>query len=726
LPYAHSPNHNSVPHDLVDHLTSVAQKASQFAEKFGAADMAYWAGLWHDLGKFHPDFQAYLANPIAWRGPDHSSAGAILAERSFSPLAFLIAGHHGGLPALKELKLRLREKAKASAISQALDLAQQAISGVEPTGSLEAKLPAFLQETPQKSPEQEDFKRRLELFLRMVFSALVDADFLDTERHFEPEQAAQRRQETSLDELWGQFERAQGRLSGQNPGGLNEIRHEIYQACLRTADNPPGMFSLTVPTGGGKTRSGMAFALRHALIHGMDRVIVAIPYTSIIEQTADVYRDIFGAESVLEHHSAVTVHQDSNDPLSYHEVWARLASQNWDASIVVTTTVQLFESLFANRPSTCRKLHNIARSVVILDEVQTLPPELLTPILDVLQDLVDHYHVSVLLCTATQPALQNGPYLRGLRDVREIIADPAQYFAALKRVRYELSAPDERWTWERVATEMQSVDQALAIVNAKQDALRLLDALNDPTAFHLSTLLCGAHRRDVLREIRRRLEAGELCWLVSTQVVEAGVDLDFPLVLRAIGPLDRIVQAAGRCNREGRLAEGRVVIFVPEEGAIPPGAYKTGTDTALSLLNRPGADLHDPVLYRTYFERLYQAIDLDKKRIQDLRQALDYPEVAHRFRLIEDETAPIVVRPDNYRHEVDTLLSLLRRIEETPRWLLRRLQPYIVGARTRRIPEYYREGLLNEVAPGVWEWLGQYDAVRGLTVANRDPVDLVV
>jgi CRISPR-associated endonuclease/helicase Cas3 len=726
LPYAHSPNHHGISHDLVKHLTSVAQKASQFAEKFGAADMAYWAGLWHDLGKFHPDFQAYLAHPKARRGPDHSSAGAVLADRSFSPLTFLIAGHHGGLPAREELKLRVREKSKTPAINQALELARQAIRGIEPTSSLMAKLPAFLQETPLKKPEQEDFKRRFELFLRMVFSALVDADFLDTEGHFEPEQAAQRSHGVGLGEFWRRFERAQATFSGQKQGQLNEIRHEIYQACLRAADRPPGMFSLTVPTGGGKTRSGMAFAPRHAFAHSFERVIVAIPYTSIIEQTVDIYRDIFGTESVLEHHSAVTPHDDPSDPLSYQEVWARLASQNWDAPIVVTTTVQLFESLFANRPSSCRKLHNIARSVIILDEVQTVPSELLTPILDVLQDLVDHYHVSVLLCTATQPALQHGPYLRGLRGVREIIVDPAQYFAALKRVRYELPEPDERWTWERVAREMQSRDQSLAIVNTKQDALRLLDALHDPEAFHLSTLLCGAHRRDVIQEIRRRLAAGELCRVVSTQVVEAGVDLDFPLVLRAFGPLDRIVQAAGRCNREGRHAAGRVVIFVPEEGALPPGAYKTGTDTAVSLLNRPGADLHDPVLYRTYFERLYQAIDLDKKRIQDRREALDYPEVAQRFRLIEDDTAPIVVRPDKYRHEVDTLLRLLRHAEETPRWLLRRLQPYIVGARTRLIPDYHREGLLNEVAPGVWEWLGQYDVVRGLSVANRNPADLVI
>jgi CRISPR-associated endonuclease/helicase Cas3 len=456
---------------LVEHLKAVAHQAARFAEKFGAAEMAYWAGLWHDLGKFHPEFQAYLANPITRRGPDHSSAGAVLAEGRFSPLAFLVAGHHGGLPALTDLKLRVREKAKSSAIKQALERAQRAISSIEPSSPLQTKLPNYLHGTPQEKSEQKEIKRRLELFLRLVFSALVDADFLDTERHFEPEQAQQRGQRANLSELWERFETAQEILSGRKLGELYNIRHEIYQTCLHAAQNPPGMFSLTVPTGGGKTRSGMAFALRHALMHGLDRHIIAIPYTSIIEQTVDVYRGIFGAESVLEHHSVVTPHDDLSDPLSYQEVWARLASQNWDAPIVVTTTVQLFESLFASRPSTCRKLHNIARSVVILDEVQALPPELLTPILDVLQDLVDHYHVSVLLCTATQPALQDGPYLRGLRDVREIIADPAQYFASLKRVHYELPAPSERWTWERVAAEMRSSDQALAIINSRMRSI---------------------------------------------------------------------------------------------------------------------------------------------------------------------------------------------------------------------------------------------------------------
>jgi CRISPR-associated endonuclease/helicase Cas3 len=563
----------------------------------------------------------------------------------------------------------------------------------------------------------------------MVFSTLVDADFLDTERHFEPEQSEKRGKGPGLDELWRRFETAQHVFSGQNRNRLNEIRHEIYQACVLAAQSPQGIFSLTVPTGGGKTRSGMAFALRHAFIHGLDRVIVAIPYTSIIEQTADVYRDIFGDEAVLEHHSAVAAGQDSSDPLSYDEVWHRLASQNWDAPIVVSTTVQFFESLFANKPSACRKLHNIARSVVILDEVQTLPSELLAPMLDVLQALVEYYNVSLVLCTATQPALQEGPYLRGLRNIHEIVPDPARYFADLKRVRYELPPNGERWTWQQVAVEMQTTNQCLAVVNIKHDALRLLDALDDPAAYHLSTLLCGAHRRDVLREVRNRLANGEACRLVSTQVVEAGVDLDFPLVLRAIGPLDRIVQAAGRCNREGRLEAGRVVVFWPEESSLPPGAYRAGTETALSLLSQVGIDLHNPGLYRTYFERLYQAVELDKRGIQNSRQALDYPEVAQRSRLIEDDTVPVVVRynrAEGDHHDIDILFGLMRREGKAPRWIMRRLQPYLVNVRARFVQEYYREGFLNEVVPGLWEWLGQYDSVRGLTVANRNPADLVV
>jgi CRISPR-associated endonuclease/helicase Cas3 len=718
--FAHSENSAGVKHDLVEHLRNVAQMAADFAGKFGAADLGYWAGLWHDLGKFHPDFQSYIAAPDGRRGPDHSSAGAIHATRFWEGVAFLVAGHHAGLPGAADLKIRMREKLNSPGVGEALRIAESRLSPFVPHQLLIQKLPDFL-----RRPEGDHLARQTELFLRMLFSALVDADFLDTEAHFDPRRSVDRAGGPSFDELWRRFDLDQGRITGRKGDRLNEIRHEIYGSCVAAGDTSPGIFTLTVPTGGGKTRSAMAFALRHSLRHGLDRVIVAIPYTSIIDQTAQVYRDIFGDRVVLEHHSGVLTGGETTDPVSLEDVWVRLASENWDAPIVVTTTVQLFESLFANRASGCRKLHNVARSVLILDEVQTLPTNLLVPILDVLQELADHYRVTVVLCTATQPALTNGPYLKGLRNVREIIADPSRYFAVLKRVHYECPTANERWNWERVADEMRTASQSLAVVNTKRDAFRLLDALNDPSALHLSTQMCGVHRLETLREVRRRLDAGEPCRLVSTQVVEAGVDLDFPLVLRAIGPLDRIVQAAGRCNREGNLEFGRVVIFDPAEGSTPPGIYRSGTDTAASLL-ATGCDLHDPLTYQTYFQRLFQVADLDSKHIQTLRQVFDFPGVAGKFKMIEDDSVPAVVRPERYTREVESLLVLIRQKGETPRWAFRRLQPYLVSLRSHLIPSYQNKGLLQELAPGLWEWLGGYDPVRGLVEGVRAPEDLVI
>jgi CRISPR-associated endonuclease/helicase Cas3 len=338
----------------------------------------------------------------------------------------------------------------------------------------------------------------------------------------------------------------------------------------------------------------------------------------------------------------------------------------------VTTTVQLFESLFAHRPSRCRKLHNIARSVIILDEVQTLPPHLLDPVLDVLAQLVAHYRVTVVLCTATQPALTANRYLKGLSDVREIVPQPERYFRNLERVTYQLPG-SERWTWERVAQEMQTSPQSLAVLNTKKDAMALLDTLaDDPSVLHLSTQMCGAHRAQTLRHVKERLRDGHMFRLVATQVVEAGVDLDFPLVLRAIGPLDRIVQAAGRCNREGKLSAGRVVIFDPAEGGSPPGAYRTGLETAQAML-RAGCDLNDPQTFEHYFTRLFGAVDTDREQIQVRREGLDYPEVAARFRLIDDEGAPVVVRFHGQEATIDRLLAILRNATATPRWVFRQL-----------------------------------------------------
>ena len=564
--YAHSENSEGRWHPLQEHLQTVARLAADLAKKFQGESWGYVAGLLHDLGKSQPGFQAYLEDcqnhpGKMIRGPDHSSAGAVLAAQQYwEGLAFLLAGHHGGLPDPTNLKQRLGEKSNDPIIQDVLRQAGRIMS-----------LPECPPLPPLKSPTQA------ELFLRFLFSALVDADYLDTEAHFDPGKSWLRYRSFDLALLAESFWKEQAKLSGHDLSPVNLARHDIYQACLAAAEFRPGLFRLTVPTGGGKTLSGMAFALRHALKYQKHRIIVAIPYTSIIDQTAQVYRRIFGDENILEHHSAVTPREDEDHFVQ--QQWTRLAAENWDAPFVVTTTVQLFESLFANRPAACRKLHNLAQSIIILDEVQTLPTGLLAPILEVVQQLVDHYGVTVVLSTATQPSLvdSGSPYLKGLcGEIREIVPDPARYFQALKRVSYD--CPGETWSWERAAQEMAAEPQCLTVVNTKKDALALLDALNDPEALHLSTLLCMDHRRQVMKEIKKRLDPKRPmpCRVVATQVVEAGVDLDFPVVLRAMGPLDRIVQAAGRCNREGGLSQGRVIIFQPAEGRVPPGDYRAG------------------------------------------------------------------------------------------------------------------------------------------------------
>ena len=662
MAFAHSENSRGVKHDLATHLEAVAKLVSKFAGKFQAEELGRWVGLWHDLGKFHPDFQAYLSAPTAPHGPDHKGAGAVLASKVCDPLAFLVAGHHGGLPSRTDLKNWLREKTNEGRVREVLDIARRSGLPLDPESPL--RLPAFV---------HSDLSA--DLFLRILFSALVDGDFLDTERHFNPEKSALRPQATCLEGLSRVFEANQLALSGKQEDSLNRTRHEVYLAALTAAEQPPGFFRLTVPTGGGKTRSALAFGLRHASRFGLQRLVVGIPYTSIIEQTADEYRKIFGAEVLLEHHSALAAGENPENPTP-QEIWSRLASENWDAPIVVTTTVQLFESLFASRPSKCRKLHNLARSVLILDEVQTLPTRLLDPILDVLRELVAHYGVSVVLCTATQPALDDRAHLKGLPNVREIAPNPERLFAELRRVTYVWTS--EKMRWQEVAAQMREETQALAVLNTKKDAIAVLDALDDQIALHLSTLLCGAHRREVLSEVKRRLNSGEPCRLVSTQVVEAGVDLDFPLVLRAVGPLDRVVQAAGRCNREGKLdpLRARVIVFDPSEGGrLPGGEYQTATDNTRVMLRSSGFNFHNPATYQTYFRQLYQLVDLDAEGVQAKRRRLDFPAVAESFRMISDDAVPVVVRYRGATGNDARVDELVGAIRSRPEAFTRELSP---------------------------------------------------
>jgi CRISPR-associated endonuclease/helicase Cas3 len=709
----------------------VAGDAAKFAAKFDAASLGRWLGLLHDIGKYNPDFQKYLEDAHEGkqrRGPPHAVWGAALIYHWLKPqfsgkqltpwqeLTPPLAGHHGGLkpPGLldQELgQLSVREVQKYFAHFQALS-------------------------PPNPTFKNHDSPLKRELFVRMLLSALVDADHTDTARHFNPEQF-EAEKPRSVEELWSVFQEEQKaflKSAGESKINLavTRVRREVHKACLERAEQPQGVFRLTVPTGGGKTRSGLAFALKHATVHKLERVIVAIPYTSIIEQTAEVYRDIFselGSNIVLEHHSQVQPSEgESQDP---SRIQKRLATQNWNAPLIVTTTVQLFESLFSNRPSKVRKLHNVAKSVIILDEVQTLPPGLLKPTLDVLRQLVEEYGVTLVLSTATQPAFDSTQQLReelGALHIREIAEGHEEHFRVLERVTY--SVLPEKIGWADLAEEVKREPQVIVILNRRRDALDLLKAIGEGHgALHMSTLLCGAHRRSVLAEVRKRLDPDNLqdICLISTQVVEAGVDLDFPVVYRAVAPLDRIVQAAGRCNREGRRPkeDSRVVIFEPQEGGSPQDPYKSGLEKASFLLrNRDLKELQTTALYREYFERWFNDLNLDKKRIQALREQLNFPEVATAYRLIDEDTASVIVPYDDW----ETPLKAWRAQPNRSTW--QNLQPYLVNIYCREAEALEKGGILELISENLYVWNGDfsrgYHEDYGFIAVFDDPNDLIV
>ena len=614
---AHTGGAGGRGHDRVDHLRDVAARARRFAEEakphdsdFGA--LAEWAGWLHDLGKYREEFQQYLLG----RRPggletQHAVFGAAQSRRLNIPwaVAFSVLGHHAGLPSVSHATGQIwggtLEPIKVSE-SLAGRLAADREGGRWPDTVAE-----FLRD---RRGIEATFDQ--EFLIRMLFSCLVDADYLDTETYM-----TGRERILSPFVAKDLFQSLDGHVrklaEGSEPTPVNASRWEIYQACLDAAGRPTGCFRITAPTGSGKTLAMLAFALKHAERNGLRRVIVVLPFLAIIEQNARVYREALQSLDdsgvLVEHHSAVMVSgDDGSEPTeneSHDRTRAKQATENWDAPVIVTTAVQFLESLFSRRAASCRKLHNIARSVVVFDEVQTLPFPLLDPILSAVGTLRDTFGVSFLFGSATQPYLQRAPNLpSGFAvdgtECHEIVAEVGHTFAIFRRATLELPCLTEPpWTWDDLVTRLDSERQVLIIVNLRKHAQDLFDRLRvarTPGLFHLSSTMCAAHRSDKLGRkdhpvpgtIYHALKSDEPCVVVSTQVVKAGVDLDFPVVFRAIGPLDAIIQAAGRCDREGKrtLAAGRpggrVVVFKPAATpAMPPGFYEEATTKALGHLN---------------------------------------------------------------------------------------------------------------------------------------------
>ena len=670
--YAHSVGSSKADWQLLhDHLEAVAWLSARFASRFNGGSLGRAVGLLHDLGKYSAEFQRRLEGELI--RVDHSTAGAQEALRLYGAaigtlIGYVVAGHHTGLPDYgtaaddASLAARLRRSGLTDYGAYAQDEMHFPQKG-------ELALPiSFL-------PSQPHFS--LQFFIRMLYSCLVDADFLDTEGALDPAKASLRGEYPAIGILRDRLDRYfAAKFSGVADTPVNRERAAVLQACHSRAAEPTGLFTLTVPTGGGKTLSSLAFALQHAVCNGLERVVYVVPFTSIIEQNAAVFREALGDEAVVEHHSNFQYPREGDENWDKGSASLGLATENWDAPLIVTTNVQFFESLFANRSSRCRKLHSLSRSVVILDEAQMIPTDLLKPSLAALWELVGNYGSTVVLCTATQPALQG--LVPPDMPAKEIAPDPARLFEVLRRVAVsQLGAVEDG----KLAEEISRQHQALCIVNTRSHARDLHDLLQGKEeVIHLSGRMCPRHRAKVLAEVRRRLRDGAPCLVVSTQLIEAGVDVDFPVVFRAATGLDSLAQAAGRCNREGRLECGRVFLFDPI--GHPLRGWFERTATAANMTLRGGADPLSPKSMEQYFATLYdlEGGGLDKMGIMGRiaeggsKVQFQFAELAQTFRMIEEDMMSVVVPWD------EEAFQYVRhaRSSQTPYGLLRKVQPYVV------------------------------------------------
>lgn len=685
-----------------EHLEGTARLSGKFADTFGCFEWGYCCGMLHDIGKYSVDFQSRLLGSD--KKVDHATAGA---QECYSMgglygfLSYCIAGHHAGLPDTGEktdtgssatLMGRMKKNIKDyQAYKQDIDIPVL----TNPPFDL-------------KGAANPDFS--LSMFIRMLYSCLVDADFLDTEFFMKQGETGRSSGESMANLLNKLEQHVSGWLANDNLDTVNGRRTEILVNCLEKGESGKGLFRLTVPTGGGKTIASLAFALRHAVKNRMDRIIYVIPYTSIIEQNAKVFSDILGKENVLENHYNVDYESDEELKPMY------LASENWDKPVIVTTNVQFFESLFANKSSKCRKLHNIANSVIIFDEAQMLPNDYLKPCVAAMEELIDHYKASIVLCTATQPALQQ--FFRNDMQAVELCPGLDEQFQFFKRVSLQdlgcISANE-------LVEGLKKEEQALCIVNTKKRAQSIYKALEDEGVYHLSTSMYPNHRKHVLEIIREHLKEGLKCIVISTSLVEAGVDLDFQAVYRQLAGVDSIIQAAGRCNREGeRLAEeSKTYIFRLDEREYVPGQRQQ--IAAAKDLIEDERDITSLEAIAEYFNMLYhfRGEGLDKKNIlaEFRRGRYPFAKVGKEFKLIEENTKTIFI---NREEQADEILRELR-YEGFTKKLMRQAGQYCIHVYENDFDKLNASGMLQAVSEDLKDFFllrdaGQYTEELGLVL----------
>jgi CRISPR-associated endonuclease/helicase Cas3 len=739
------------------HLEAVARIAGDLASAARPLDdnlarLANLSGLLHDFGKYTNCFQQMLRTGQG--RCQHAIHGAILAhfgtegaarKPGLNTVMAAVAGHHAGLADWSDFRQKLDGARYRREVEEILVRASGDCSEL-------GRIVPGLASQQDMSPGVR--RARFDLFVRMLFSCLVDADRLDSAGRT-PSQVKLNAVDR-LDALRKHIEA----LRKDSPEGLvKKMRAQVLDDCLNAALAQQRLFSLSVPTGGGKTLAAMAFALRRAALYPerFRRVIVVIPYLSIIEQNARVYSGVFGQDALLEHHSGSiqklvkhdedhfipAADKEDEEEKQFQETGLRPETENWDAPLIVTTSVRFFESLFSNRPSDLRRVHNIARSIVILDEVQTLPRRLLGPLLEMIEELAEDWDTNFVFSTATQPAFERPGHKKDLRwspgTLTEIVRDPASLHRALKRVEIHWEIGNAVG-WPEVAQRMTAVSQCLTIVNVRDHASQLYaevlqvaeeKGLPAEGVFHLSTRMCAAHRLRVLDKIRKRLNADESCHVVSTQLVEAGVDVDFPVVLRALAPLDSIVQAAGRADREGKITAsmgqpgGKVVVFLPEDHKLPPNEYKeaAGITEAIAmqeLINGTSVQVDSEDAIRLYFERYYGGTGTDLgQKLVDHREHERFATLAQEFEMISNRTRDVFVPDDE---EAQQAIERLRHSRKLTLPLRRLLQHHIVGLSPSEFQK--ANGVLEQVptASGdeVWVAVDQaYDEQLGLIFDPR-------
>ena len=717
--YAHSENTLGNSHELRKHLYDTAERAQSFALNEGLRPLFRLVGLLHDLGKFQDGFQKYLIEGRP-RTP-HAGIGATISSvfrKHLLPLQFVIQGHHSGLPDNQKRKEAIDEySADQKLINDLIDRFEDAFPNVLKGQGLAGDiLPKDLLSA--------------ECLTRFLFSALTDADWLDTESHFSPERSEARVAKTlDHDMLIKCMEKEFDRL--QSNGPINSIRTKARKEAMTCADSFTGFFSLQLPTGLGKTLISVYWALRHAKRHSLKRVVIVLPYLNIIDQTAALLKGIFGEEAVLEHHSGIVEESENYRQEGTEknlESSRRLACENWDAPMIVTTSVQFFESLFGNKPFKCRKNHNIADSVVVFDEIQTLPKHFAEPTVVMLKNIAQLARTSFLFCTATLPAFAKREGFDGIESIQPLIGKPEKYFKETRRVNYKLLGKLDPISMDDLAQTLSVEKKSfLAILNTKkaaQDLYARVCELNQfAQRYHLSTAMCPHHRKRILGEINKRLEARDPIAVVSTQLVEAGVDLDFPCVYRAIAPMDAIIQSAGRCNRNGTMKKGKVILFNLENQGWPDQVYRTCANWTMAKIKDKPSRLHRSETFEKYYEEVTKLfVNPDRFDINEDRRGFNFQTVADKYRIIDKPTVALIIA--RYSPESTSLLNELKESMDRPgsagrtRLLLRQIQQYSVQVYRPFLEKHNIEPYNNTLHI----WYGDYDPNIGLSPENIETV----